>query len=342
MQDATHVRVELAGHADAETWNDCVERSPHGNPLHRYEALAVLARYSDTTVRPLVGSVGDEPVGVFPVFVMERAGLSAAFSPPPHSWIQYLGPVVVPEADADRYRLEARHLGFVRACLDRLDSAVNPRYVHLHTDPAYADPRAFTAEGFDVRPRYTYDVDLDRDREDLLLSFGSDARGNVRDGEDIDYEVREGDADDAAWIIRQVARRYDEQGKSYGVEPGMVRELYERLPDGWLRPYVCSVDGEKVTGMVALDDGDTVYRWQGGMKKDDVDAPANDLLDWAIMTDAMERGRRRYDLVGAEHERINGYKSKFNPDLSTYYTLTRASRPLQLVTGMYDRLGDLK
>lgn len=342
MNDGTtNVSVELATPADAETWNRCVDRSPHANPLHRYEALSVLARHSNATARPLVGYDGDDPVGAFPVFVVEKAGVSAAFSPPPYSWVQYLGPVVVPADGADRYRSEARHRGFVEACLDWLTAEVGPRYVHLHTDPAYADPRPFAAEGFDVRPRYTYAVDLDRDREDLLMSFSSDARGNVRDGEEIRYDVFEGDGDDAAWIIEQVADRYAEQGKSYGVDPAMVRKLHGRLPDGFLRPYVCTVEGERVTGMVALDDGTTVYRWQGGMKNDS-DAPANDLLDWEIMCDAMERGVERYDLVGAEHERINSYKAKFNPELSTYYTLERASKPVEFATGMVDRLGDLK
>jgi lipid II:glycine glycyltransferase (peptidoglycan interpeptide bridge formation enzyme) len=184
-------------------------------------------------------------------------------------------------------------------------------------------------------------VDLTLDRDDLLMTFASDARSNVRSGEDFDYEVREGDSEDAAWIIEQVEQRYAEQDKSYGLPPEMVAELHERLPDGAVRPYVVSLDGEPKGGMVALDDGDTIYRWQGGAKTD-ADAPVNDLLDWHIMCDAMDRGVEQYDLVGAENQRINRYKSKFNPELSAYYTLERSSKPFQFAAGLYDQLSNLK
>jgi hypothetical protein len=341
MNDGTtQSRIEIVEERDPETYDEVLARSPHGNPLHRYEALEVMERHSDATAHPLVGYEGDEPVGVFPAFEVRKAGVKAAFSPPPYLWIQYLGPVVADGDDLDQQGFEARHLGFVEACLDWLESEINPRYVHVHTDPGYDDPRPFAVNDFDVRPRYTYEVDLTMDRDDLLMTFASDARSNVRSGEDIDYEVREGDAEDAAWIIEQVEQRYAEQGKSYGLPPRMVADLYERLPDGAIRPYVVSVEGEPEGGMVAPDDGDTVYRWQGGAKTDS-DAPVNDLLDWHIMCDAMDRGVECYDLVGAENERINRYKSKFGPELSAYYTLERSSKPFQFAAGLYDQLSNL-
>jgi hypothetical protein len=340
MNDGTtQSRIEIVEERDPEVYDDVLGRSPHGNPLHRPEALRVLERHSDAIAHPLVGYEDGEPVGVFPAFEVRKAGVSLAFSPPPYLWIQYLGPVVA--HGEDQRNFEARHLGFVESCLDWLEAKVGPRYVHVHTDPGYADPRPFAENGFEVRPRYTYEVDLTLDRDDLLMTFASDARSNVRSGEDFDYEVREGDSEDAAWIIEQVEQRYAEQDKSYGLPPEMVAELHERLPDGAIRPYVVSLDGEPKGGMVALDDGDTIYRWQGGAKTD-ADAPVNDLLDWHIMCDAMDRGVEQYDLVGAENQRINRYKSKFNPELSAYYTLERSSKPFQFAAGLYDQLSSLK
>lgn len=346
-EEPTRPRIEIADETDRVAWNECLERSSHATPLHRYEALDVLERHSNAEARPLVGYEGEEVVGVFPAFEVSKAGVRSVFSPPPYSWVQYLGPAIAQDRSGeggkllDRPQFEARHLGFVEACLDWLDSGVGPWYVHVHTGPEYADPRPFAANGFEVRPRYTYVVDLTPDRDDLLMTFASDARRNVRSGEDIEYSIRDGNADDAAWIIERVAERYEEQGKSYGVDPEMVRELYERLPDGAVRPYVCSVRGEPTGGIVALDDGDTVYRWQGGTKTD-TDVPVNDLLDWHVMVDAKERGVRQYDLVGAENQRINRYKAKFGPELSAYYTLERSSRPVQFAVEMYDQLGNLK
>jgi hypothetical protein len=167
-----------------------------------------------------------------------------------------------------------------------------------------------------VTPLYSYVVDLTRGADDLLAAFSRDARQNIT-GDYDGYEISEGDADDAARILRDVKARHDEQREPYKVTPALGRTLYRSLPEGTVRPYVCRIDGEYKSGMLALELGDTVYRWQGGAKTD-ADIPINDLVDWRIMTDAIDRGIDRYDLVGAWTPRLCEYKAKFAPDLVTY------------------------
>jgi len=53
------------------------------------------------------------------------------------------------------------------------------------------------------------------------------------------------------------------------------------------------------------------------------------------MTDAIERGREEYDLVGANNQRLCGYKAKFAPDLRTYYSIQDGTRSMNLVSGLY-------
>jgi hypothetical protein len=107
------------------------------------------------------------------------------------------------------------------------------------------------------------------------------------------------------------------------------------LPDGAMRPYELRADGEFVGGILVLDDGDRVSRWQGGVRVDDTAIPANDLLDWRVMADGIERGRTEYDLVGADHERISDYKSKFAPELRPFTALWRGSTSMTLFMHAY-------
>lgn len=331
------VDVRIADEEDMQRWDDLVERSPQGTPFHRRAALDVLAEHSGMTLHSLVGYKGQEPVGLFPVYERSRGPVTAVFSPPPDLKISYGGPILVNFGKLKRRKAEKRHQAFVDGCVELVDAELSPSYVHVRTTTRYSDVRAFTWNGFDVNPGYTYVVDLTPGTDELLGEFSSDARRNVRNGHEADCEIEERDTPAIEQIIEQVRARHDEQNESYGVTPGFVTDLWRALPEGTVRPYACTVDGAFVGGMVTLEDNDTVYRWQGGAKTD-ADLPVNDLVDWRIMRDAVDRGLTRYDLVGANKRRISAYKAKFAPHLETYQEMERSTRPMRVATGLYNRL----
>ena len=80
---------------DGDGWNGHVERSPEATPFHRLEALELFAEYADAELHLLVGTKGQEPVGVFPLFVRRQFGVATAFSPPPALRVPYLGPATL-------------------------------------------------------------------------------------------------------------------------------------------------------------------------------------------------------------------------------------------------------
>ncbi|WP_115863549.1 lipid II:glycine glycyltransferase FemX [Halorussus litoreus] len=333
--DNDGITIGPADAFDHHDWNDLVERSPQTNVFHRRESLAVQADHANARLHALVGYKGHEPVGIFPVFEKRAGGMSMAFSPAPSLWVSYLGPALLNFRKLKRRKRERRTKRFVRGCLDWVDREVGPKYTQVRPDPAFRDVRPFEWNDYEIDVRHTYSVDLTRDEDDLLKSFSSDARNNVRT--EGDYRVYEGGPDEIEAIVSQVRERHDEQDESYGVTPSFVIDLHERLPEGTVRPYACEIDGEVAGGMVALEDGDTVYRWQGGAKHHR-DLPVNDLVDWTIMADAMDRGIERYDLVGANEERLCGYKAKFAPRLRAHYTLEKGNKVTNALSSVYQRL----
>lgn len=330
------IEVRAADERDIERWNDYVARSPHGNPFHLYEALECCATHSQSTLHPLVGFKGQEPIGLLPMFSVSKGPMTAAFSPPPDLLVSYLGPALLNQGKLKQRKAERRHRRFIEGCIEWLDTDLNPQYIHLRTDGRYSDLRPFKWNEFDAAPSYTYVVDLSPGIDDVLMQFSGDARSNIRSGDDHNYEVTEGGAETIEHIIEQVQARYNAQDEFYGVTPEFVVDLYESLPDGCVRPYALTVDGEFQGGMVALEYDNTVYRWQGGAKPD-VDLPVNDLVDWQIIQDAIDRGINTYDLVGANNPRLCGYKAKFDPSLRTYHSLERGTRSMNMVSSLYKR-----
>lgn len=332
------VEVQRADSIDLEQWDRRVERSPHGTFFHQLDAVQLQADHADAEFHPLVGYTGEEPVGLFPVFEMRKGPVVTVVSPPPNLLVTYLGPVMLNMRNLSQRKVERRRRRFVEGCLEWLEREVSPQYVHVRTGGQYDDLRPFQWNDFGVSVDYTYAVDLSAGADALIEQFSSDARRNIRKTDETAYSIETGDTDDLREMLNHVRRRYESQGLSYRVPPSFVTDLAERFQTG-VRPYGCRVDGELVGGIVALEYGDVVYRWQGGVRRDlDADVPVNDLLDWHAMTEGMRRGQTEYDLVGANNARINRYKAKFDPELRSFYSIERGSSVVQRLAKFYKRL----
>ena len=332
------IDVTRADDVSPDKWNGYVERSPSAGVFHRQEAIEVIADHADADLVRLIGHKGQEPVGLFPLFVLSKGPLRAVFSPPPNLRVSYLGPAFLNMGKLKRRKAERRRRRFVDGAVEWLDEEVDHSYLHLRTTSGYTDVRPFQWNDCSVTQDHTYVVDLTPGEEDVKARFSSDARGNVRNSDPDRYEITVGDADDVDRIVRMVRDRYESQDITYGVPPGFVTDLHEALPDEQFRPYVCRVDGDYAGGMLALADDDRVYRWQGGVKTDEeIDLPVNDLVDWRVMTDAMADGIEEYDLVGADNPRINRYKAKFGPDLEPFYSVETGTRTMTFLASIYER-----
>ncbi len=327
------IRIERTN--DLDRWNDLVERSPQGSVFHRLEALEVQAEHTGADFHPLLGYKGQEPVGLFPTFTISKGGMTTAFSPPPGIWLPHLGPALLNMGKLKRRKAERRHRRFIDGCLRWLEHEFDPKYINVRTGASYSDVRPFEWNEFEIQPRHTYEVDLTPGEDEVLSRFSGDARSNTRTDEDR-YDIHVGGPEAIRRIIGQVKARHDEQDEPYSLSPQFIVDLHRRMPEGAVRPYVCDVDGEFAGGMIALADDERVYRWQGGAKHTH-DVPINDLVDWAIMRDAMNEGIPRYDLVGANERRLCGYKAKFNPELVRYHSLERGTRMMNLLSDVYKR-----
>lgn len=322
-----------------DDWDRLVEQSAQGTVFQTAAFLDVVASHVDARLHRLVGFKGQEPVGVFPVFELTRGFTTAAFSPPPDMGLAQMGPALCNVNKLKQRTAEKRTRRFLGGCLDWVDAALDPSFVHVRTHRRLGDTRAFAWNGFDLTPRFTYVLDLTPGADALIERFSSDARRNVRNTDDDAYEIRERGADGVAPVVEHLQERHDDQGVHYPVDREFVADLARALPEGTLRTAVLTVDGEYAGGMITVEDDETVYRWQGGARpRGDPGVPVNDLLDWHVITSAIDRDRTSYDLVGANTPKLCEYKSKFGPALESYTAAERSTRTMRMVSQLYQRL----
>lgn len=331
------IEIRTGEGLSADEWNQLVEQSPAGTPFHQHAALETLARYANATLHTLIGYKGDEPVGVFPLFERSKGPVSVVYSPPPNLNIPYLGPLLLNTGGLKRRRRDVRNHRLVDAYEEWIEDCIAPRYTNVRTSVGYRDIRPFDWRGYETVPRFTYEIDLRVDPSELLERFSSGARSNVCSEYDFDYTVEQGGPDDIDRIVAQVRERHEHQGETFPMPSALVRDLHERPGAATVRPHVCRIDGSFAGGIVSIENDHTIYGWLGGAKTE-TNLPANDLLDWHICQDAIDRGLERYDLVGANHERIYSYKAKFAPDLRSYYRLQRGTVEMNILAELYTRI----
>ena len=336
--------IEVHRLTDDEQWNTYVDRSPGGSIFHRSEFLRAIAAETGMDLELLVGKNGEHPIGIFPIFSDSRGPFRMVFSPPPHTGIPHLGPGMMLDPNIKYRKAALRTKEFVEACVGWVDNEYDPHYTRIICNTAFQEVRPFRWLGFDVIPRFTYELDIDREESDLLRSFSRDARSSIQDNYNPEYAIADGgkqlvtDDFDPAYTIEnggeaeiefladRLEQRFNNQGKEFPLSRSFLRTIYNDLPEETIDVYQLQTDGKPVSGRISLFyDGRLTY-WQGVPKPSgDVDIPINDLLNWRSIRRARELDCDTAELSGANIERLWDYKAKFNPELATYYILERTS-----------------
>ena len=343
-----------------DEWRDALPNSGF-EVFHTPEALSVLGSHAAGDLELYGGFKGQQPVGLFPVFVRRRSYGTVVTSPPPFLGAR-LGPIVMSNSPKQRKR-EKLNRRFTEAVLsalnvtspkdengaesnDLLPDAVRSRITGQTTlfraacNVDYADPRPYVWNGLHATPQFTYQLDVETPaRDDLLMSFSKSLRREIRDGEELDISVETEGVDGAREIYRDLSRRYDEQGESFGLDWDFVRELVVELDDR-SRVYVTrGPDGAYISGIIALYSNDAAYFWLGGTRGTYDGVGVNGRLHWRIITDLYEDDELNsistYDLHGANNANLCRYKSKFGGTLTEYYVVESSGVEMQLAKGAY-------
>ena len=334
--------------------------------FHLPEALEVVERHSDAELKLFGGFKGEQPIALLPVFVTQRSVGTAVTSPPPGLGIPRLGPILMPASPKPR-KQEKVNREFTESVLGQLgpdlgldrrlaaagvDSPMAERVVdtldvdsrltlfRMECNAAYGDPRPYAWGNLQVEPNFTYALDLeDRTTEDVRNSFSKSLRREIRDAEDLDVTVETEGLEGAREVFRATEQRFAEQDEPFELTWPYVRDLFEALDDRARTYMVRDADGEYLSGITALYSNDCAYFWQGGAKAIHEGTAVNSLIHWRLIEDVVEdppvESVTRYDLMGANTERLCRYKAKFGAKLVPYYVVESSGTAMAVAKRAY-------
>lgn len=294
----------LLERSDRERWNDFVRAAAYPSVMQSWEWGELKAATGWT---PLVVALEDDGELTAGALLLERhvpllpGGLLYAPRGPILDWS---APGLL-ERLMDEIRAVARHR-------HALALKIDPCVPAERTDVVDALERlGFRFVGSDdpdlggTQPCYVMKTDLRPEPEELLASFHSKWRYNIRLAQRRGVTVREGTRADLPEFYRvlQVTAERDRfrvRGLDY------YERLYDLLvPAGMARLFVAEVEGRVVAGAILFRMGREAVYVYGASDNEHRNLMPNHLLQWTMMQWAREQGCEVYDFRGVSRE-VNG------------------------------------
>ena len=317
--------IRVANSQDAKEWDEINAKSPHGTLFHQWEWLKITEKHTQTTLYPLIGIKGSTSIGIFPLFFQKKGPIRMVFSPPPHTALFYLGPVLAGYDTLKQEKREINYIGFQNSVEHFITHELKAQYISISLPPGLQDPRPFTWSGYSFEPQYDYIIDLSIGIDSLLQTLDKRGRQNLTHAKKRGMSVELGGKKEYEKILDLMEIRYIQQGKNVTVSREYFLDLYKVYKNN-LKIFVAKVDGDIVTGSIDLQYRDTHYSWIGNPKPKKQIAPSpNDLLIWESVRYACEQGFRYYVTMNAAGDkRLHSYyASKFDPELKAHLSVKK-------------------
>ena len=305
---------------DKEQWDEFVETSPQGSLFHKWDFLKTVERHSKYEFLPYCVYSGEELRCIFPLFIRRNRGLTVMNSPPPNTQISYLGPAFDPSVGARRASAREKIYDQVTEELCREIDKIAPNFVHFSTVPNFIDVRSFIWKNFTENSEFAYVIDLERSLDEIWASFTRRCRQRIKQLSPYSPEIKQ--TNDVSTLLDIWRPRFSELGIEVPLlSDSYLKELVAAFPQD-ITVYTLSIDGMVATAIACCAMQKERYGlWIGGVSARR-DLGVNEYLDWEVIKRAKSEGFKKLDL-GVSDAGPARYKSKFNPVLEPFLTLTK-------------------
>lgn len=174
-----------------------------------------------------------------------------------------------------------------------------------------------------MKPRFNYIIDLGKGIDCLWKQFKGSLRKKINTAEEKGVSVEEGSKKDLEYIYKYYYETFESQGLGINFSKEYLFDVYDAFYPHNLKVFVARYQGEFASGMIATCFRNIFSDWRSCVFPDLKTIPSNDLLHWETMKWAINNGFKYYEITWANTPRLNPFKSKYNPDLSIYFSATK-------------------
>jgi len=187
-------KLILAKDINEAKWDELVEESKQGHIYHLYQYID---RLCSGNWQAIILENQDNYIAAFPFFVKKKMGIAYFIHPP---FCQYWGVMIrLDKAGNQKYYDESKKL--IKSVLEAIPQ--NIRYMLAYFSPSLDYPLPLVWADWSLSPHYTYQVKLDRSQDEILASFASHTRREIKKADKNGIKIiKEKGADTAMTIFR--------------------------------------------------------------------------------------------------------------------------------------------
>ena len=198
-----------------------------------------------------------------------------------------------------------------RAFIFRLDPDVlqsDEEFKKIITELGYKTKKNIKNIGQVLQPKYVFRLNVkDKTEEELLQSFESKTRYNIRLAGRKGVTVRQGTRDDLKIfydIMKTTGSRDD-----FFIRPlSYFQKIYDEMGEKHARIYIAEFEGEPIAATMPIYYGNKVWYLYGGSSNKHINLMPNYLIQWEMIKWAIEEKCDWYDFRG-----VSGFKSEKDP-----------------------------
>jgi hypothetical protein len=328
------IQLKTADDRFKEIWDRTVMASAHGTIFHLWSWLKIAEVQSSTQFYPLCAYKGSELVAVYPIFIGKKGFFRIAYSPPPATYLLYLGPVILGYEDLKQDKKESLFTELQKEVDQYIFSNLKCSVSRIRTTPGLFDSRPLKWNGYLVDPLYTYRVDLSKGKDYVWSQFDRKLRVEINRAVREQIIVRNGTREDLLYILESLQLRFKQQGLSPRSYEKYLGELYDQFAPESLKLTIAESDGQRVGGMVSVVSQNGMALWIGIPKSPLKGISPNDLVQWTLIQQACDKGLQYYELMDAgDNPRLIPFKAKYNPQPHIWYSATKYSNAVTRFIG---------
>ena len=333
------MELKIINEGEQEIWDNAVDSSSHGTIFHTWKWLKIAERHSlkqtftgkyPSKLYPLVVIQDSKIIGLMPVFCYPVPFLKMVTSPPMAVENYYLGPLMCDFQDLKPEKQQIMVMDFFSEIDTFIKKILHPKFILIHTSPRFLDIRPFKWSGYEIEPRYTYEIDLTLGQKAIWENFGKNLKYYLRKTEKEGVTVEHGSRDDCKFIYDLLKQR----NRIHSGEDFLL-EIFDTFSPHDLHVFMARQDNENLTGIIILTYKNSVIFWLGAPKLSVRGIIPNELVIWKSIVWAIENGYERYEIMVADDLTLFPFKRKFNGTLSQFYTMRWRSPFFRLADAMY-------
>ena len=304
----------------SEEWDLFILQSPQGMIYHKYDYISILA----PEWKAIIVKKGKDWQAVMPLHIKQKLGYGYCLQP---IFAQFWGICLLPIKEK-AIKEWSKKKKLINMVIDAIPS--NIRWMEYHFSPHFDYPQPFYWKGYQIASRFTYQINIDKDIEEVWRGFGEHIRRDIRKAEKQGIYVEEtANIEAVIAIFRKTSGTYVKELKEQDFE--RLAALYQHfaLNKESFVLVAKNKEGEIIAGILFFQYKHITIYYFGGTEPEFKRSGAMSLIIWESIK-KVHGDSVLYDFDGSMIESIERFFRGFGSIPVQYFNIQKNTLPIWL------------